>query len=59
MFHTGQEDSEILQVKGDIVLYRINDTIYQAKIVGDQLKDSTMVVKDEDVPEIHWAFWSK
>ncbi len=56
---TGQEDSEILRVEGDTVLYRINDTIYQAKIVGDQLKDATVVVKDEDVPEIHWAFWSK
>jgi hypothetical protein len=56
---TGQEDSEILRVEADIVLYRVNDTIYQAKIVGDQLKDTTVVVKDEDVPEIHWVFWSK
>lgn len=56
---TGQEDSEILRVEGDIVLYRINDTIYQAKIVGDQLRDPTVVVKDEDVPEIHWVFWSQ
>jgi hypothetical protein len=59
-FHTGQEDSEVLQIEADTVLYRINDTIYQAKIVGDQLiKEPTVVVKDEDVPEIHWAFWSK
>ncbi len=58
-FHTGQEDSEILRVEGETVLYRVNDTIYQAKIGGDQLKDATVVVKDEDVPEIHWAFWSK
>ncbi|MGC1483104.1 MAG: hypothetical protein WA789_04860 [Candidatus Acidiferrum sp.] len=57
--HTGEEDSEILGVEDDIVLYRVNDIIYQAKIVGDQLKDSTLVVKDDDVPEIHWAFWSK
>lgn len=56
---TGQEDSEILRVEGDMVLYRINDTIFQAKIVGDQIKDSIVIVKDEDVPEIHWAFWSK
>lgn len=55
---TSQEDSEILRVEGDTVLYRINDTIYQAKIDGNQLKDTTVVVKDEDVPEIHWAFWS-
>ena len=56
---TGQEDSEILRVEGDVVLYRVNDTIYQARIDGSQLKDTTVVVKDEDVPEIHWAFWSK
>jgi len=56
---TGQEDSEILTVDQEKVLYRVNDTIYQAHIVGEQLKDSTVVVKDEDVPEIHWVFWSK
>ena len=56
---TAQEDSEILRVDGDVVLYRVNDTIYRAKIDGTQLKDTTVVVKDEDVPEIHWVFWSK
>lgn len=56
---TGQEDSEILRVERDVVLYRVNDTIYQSKIGGNQLKGTTVVVKDEDVPEIHWAFWSK
>jgi hypothetical protein len=34
-------------------------TIHQARIEGEQLKDTRVVVKDEDVPEIHWAFWSK
>ena len=56
---TGQEDSEILRVEGDTALYRVNDLIYQARIAGDQLKDTVLIVKDEDVPEIHWAFWSK
>jgi hypothetical protein len=56
---TGQEDSEILKVKDDLVLYRVNDTIYQARIDGDHVKDTTVIVKDEDVPEVHWAFWSK
>jgi hypothetical protein len=56
---TGEEDSEVLWVGADTVLYRINDTIYQAKIVGDQIKDPTMLVRDEDVPEIHWAFWTQ
>jgi len=56
---TGQEDSEILRVEGDAVLYRVNDTIYQARIAGDKLQDTVVVVKDEDVPEVHWVFWGK
>lgn len=56
---TGQEDSEILWVDDDSVLYRVNDAIYQAKIVGDKLQGATLIVKDEDVPEVHWVFWSK
>jgi hypothetical protein len=54
---TGQEDSEILWAGPDIVLYRVNDAIFQAKIVGDKLQDTTLVVRDEDVPEVHWVFW--
>ncbi len=54
---TNQADSEILSVRGDTVLYRVNDTIYQTRIVGDKLQDSTVLAKDEDVPEIHWGFW--
>lgn len=56
---TDQEDSEILWAGEDLVLYRVNDAIYQAKIVGDKLQNATIIVKDEDVPEIHWLFWSK
>jgi hypothetical protein len=56
---TRKEDSEILNVNGDTVFYRVNDTIYQARIAGSQLQDPSVVVKDEDVPEVHWIFWSK
>jgi len=55
---THQEDSEVLSVRGDAVLYRVNDTIYQAKIVGNKLENSSVLVKDEGVSEIHWVFWS-
>lgn len=58
-WHTGEEDSEILWVGDTKVLYRVNDTIYQAKIVGDKIQDPSVAVKDDDVPEIHWVFWSK
>jgi hypothetical protein len=56
---TGQEDSEILDVRGDgLVLYRVNDSIFAAPIESDRLGTPSLVVKDEDVPEVHWVFWS-
>jgi hypothetical protein len=56
---TDQEDSEIIWADADSLLYRVNDAIYRARIAGDKVEDKTMMVQDEDVPEIHWAFWSK
>ena len=57
--HTGQEDSEVLDVENDgTLLYRVNDSIFSAQIQGDKLSASTLVVKDQDVPEVHWVFWS-
>jgi hypothetical protein len=57
--NTGQEDSEILTVRDDgLVLYRVNDSIFAAQIEGDKLGKPSLVVKDEDVPEVHWVFWS-
>jgi hypothetical protein len=59
VLNTGQEDSEILAIRSTgEVAYRVNDTIYSAKIVGDQITSAMPVVKDIDVPEIHWAFWA-
>ena len=56
---TGQQDSEVLDVRKDgLVLYRVNDEIFSTQIKGDKLSAPTLVVKGEDVPEVHWAFWS-
>jgi hypothetical protein len=57
---TGQQDSEIIDVRSDgLVLYRVNDSIFSAQIEGHKLSAPTVVVKDDDdVPEVHWAFWS-
>ncbi|MGH9469848.1 MAG: hypothetical protein ACRD1N_05830, partial [Terriglobia bacterium] len=56
---TNEEDSEILDVRSDgLVLYRVNDEIFSAQIEGDKLSAPRLVVKDDDVPEVHWAFWS-
>ncbi|MGH9449992.1 MAG: hypothetical protein ACRD11_05555 [Terriglobia bacterium] len=55
----GQQDSEVLAIRSDgLVLYRVNDSIFEAHIEGDKLSAPTLVVKGDDVPEIHWAFWS-
>jgi hypothetical protein len=37
---------EILFVTGDSVLYRINHAIFQAKIVGDELRSTSLLAKD-------------
>lgn len=54
---TGQEDSEVLLIQNGAILYRVNESIYSAKIVDDQVIEPKLVVTDTDVPEIHWAFW--
>lgn len=55
--HTGQADSEILSVSDDNVLYRVNQQILEAPISGGQIGKSVLLVDDENVPQIHWAFW--
>jgi hypothetical protein len=56
--HTGQEDSEVLAIRADgELLYRANDSIYSARISGNRISTPVLLVKDLDVPEIHWAFW--
>lgn len=57
---TGQGDSEILLVQDEIVYYRINDEIYKVPIInGEKLGQSELLIKDERVPDIHWAFISE
>jgi len=55
---TGQEDSEVLGVRNGAVLYRAGDSIYRAALTGHTLGEPALVAHDEDVPEIHWLFWS-
>jgi len=57
--NTQAEDSEVLLVTAqNQVVYRVNDSIYQAPIQGATLGPAVLVVHDEAVPEIHWAFFS-
>lgn len=53
---TGRQDSEVLLIEGDEVLYRINNAIYSAKISGDHIGPPALVVKSPAVVNIHWAF---
>ena len=56
-WNTGQGDSEILLVQNRMVYYRINDKIYKASIIGeDKLGKPDLLIQDERVPDIHWAF---
>lgn len=55
---TGQEDSEVLAIRADgQILYRVNDSIDSAWISDKQIEGSTLVVKDDNAPDVHWAFW--
>lgn len=57
--HTGQQDSEVLEVPSSgQVLYRVNDEIFSTQIEGAKLGPAKLVVKGDDVPEVHWVFWS-
>lgn len=56
-WETGQGDSEILLVQDEMVYYRVNDKIYRVPIInGEKLGESELLVQDERVPDIHWAF---
>ncbi len=58
MLDVGNEDSEVLAIRSNgQILYRVNDSIYSAEISGDHVIGSTLIVKDLDALQIHWAFW--
>lgn len=56
---THAEDSEVLAVRNGMVYYRIDDAIYRAALGGGRVGTPELMVKDVDVPEVHWIFWAK
>jgi hypothetical protein len=56
---TNDADSEILLIENNEVYYRVYDEIYKAEIIGDKVTEGKLLVKDEIVPDIHWAFISR
>jgi hypothetical protein len=57
--NTEQGDSEVLLIDGDILYYRVYDSIYQATIKNGKIENEQIILQDEYVPDIHWAFISK
>lgn len=54
---TGQGDSEILLVDGNLVYYRVNDSLFKVSVGGQQkVVTGTKVVNSPDVQLAHWAF---
>jgi hypothetical protein len=56
---TNDADSEILLIEDNDVYYRIYDEIYKAEIVDDKVAEGKLLVKNDIVSDIHWAFISK
>jgi len=55
---TGQADSEVVLIQGDKVLYRVYDELYETDLIdGTKLGKSKLLLKDDRVPDIHWAFY--
>lgn len=56
--HTNQADSEVVLIRNNKVIYRVYDELYKADLVdGNRLGESRLLLKDDRVPDIHWAFY--
>lgn len=53
---TDQGDSEVVLVEGSDVYYRVNTTLYRAKIGNTALESITEVAKNPAIGNVHWAF---
>jgi hypothetical protein len=59
VINTGREDSEVLLATATDVIYRVNDEILQAPITASKIGSASLIAKDDNVPQVHWAFFSK
>jgi hypothetical protein len=53
---TGQGDSEILLIDGETVYYRVNDSVYKARIGAAAINDPEKIVSGGNTQLVHWAF---
>jgi hypothetical protein len=54
---TGEEDSEILNIMGNRICYRVNDSVFEATIAKDGIKDERRIARAPELQSVHWAFW--
>lgn len=57
-FHLG-DSCEILYIQGNDIYYRLNDSLYKAKINNNDLAEKQLLLTDERIKHIHWAFKGK
>lgn len=57
---TNQADSEILLIKDHIIYYRAYDKLYKIPIIDNtELGKPILLIQNESIPDVHWAFISK
>lgn len=53
-----QADSEVVLIQDHKVIYRVYDELYEAELLnGKELGKSELLLEDDRVPDIHWAFY--
>lgn len=56
---TNEPDSEILLVENGRVLYRVNDSLFEAKLEAEGLGPASLLVQSDVIRDSHWAFTKK
>jgi hypothetical protein len=51
---TGQEDTEVLGVHLNSVIYRVNNALYGTVINGNDLQESHVLFQGPEVRQVHW-----
>jgi hypothetical protein len=53
---TGEADSEVVLVTGDSVVYRVNDSLFEAGLSGGKVLPPTLLASGRQVTGVHWVF---
>lgn len=54
--NTHEPDSEILLVENQTILYRVNDSLFEAKLESDGIGPARLLVQSDVIRDTHWAF---